>query len=223
MYLWWPTFEFAIYSSPIQGATVVLVVPKPLPLPHILTPLLPFPPIIWALVMTTVLSAIVMFHITKNRQSVLKNEKRMTFFDSAFNVLMMSMFQAVEVKPRITSFTIVFVILAFLCLICDNMYTGGLASIMTVTRFEEPIDTVEKLVMHSSVLWGSNAECWLFSLLGSSNPVYQKFVEKYKIYSAEELIRLEEERQIATVLEVKYQSSAIYCDMTLISSIYFFY
>lgn len=124
MYLWWPTLEFAIYSLPIQGASVVMIVPKPLPLAHFLTPILPFPPIVWACVLSTVITAIFMFHKTVNRQAELLNERKMSLFDSGFNVLMMSMFQPVTVDPKLPSFVIVFTILGFLCLICDNLYTG---------------------------------------------------------------------------------------------------
>lgn len=73
---------------------------------------------------------------------------------------------------------------------------------MTVTRFEEPVDTLKKLV-NSELMWGSNAECWLFSVLGSDIPEFQKFVAEYKIYSAEDLVILEEKRKLAVVLEVK--------------------
>lgn len=37
--------------------------------------------------------------------------------------------------------------------------TGGLASVMTITRYEEPVDTIEKLV-ESKFMWGSTALSW---------------------------------------------------------------
>lgn len=38
--------------------------------------------------------------------------------------------------------------------------TGGLASVMTVTRYEEPVDSLEKLV-ETKLLWGTTALSWL--------------------------------------------------------------
>lgn len=41
----------------------------------------------------------------------------------------------------------------------QNTVTGGLSSVMTITRLEDPIDTLDKL-LESKFIWGSTSIAW---------------------------------------------------------------
>lgn len=51
----------------------------------------------------------------------------------------------------------------FVGLMIGNAYSGGLASVMTVPRFEKSIDTVQDLA-DRNLRWGSTHDAWIFSI-----------------------------------------------------------
>jgi hypothetical protein len=48
-------------------------------------------------------------------------------------------------------------------LMIGNVYSGGLASIMTVTRYTKSIDTVQEL-SDQAMPWGGTQDAWIFSI-----------------------------------------------------------
>lgn len=45
-----------------------------------------------------------------------------------------------------------------------SIYSGGLASVMTIQQHEKSIDTVEELA-NSEMKWGATHDAWIFSIL----------------------------------------------------------
>lgn len=93
---------------------------------------------------------------------------------------------------------------------------------MTVTRYQEPIDSVEKLV-ESNLIWGGASWDWLFflecifffkvfiiflknifrifSVAQSDYPPHKKYVSEYVVKTFPELHKLVKQQKIAITLE----------------------
>lgn len=66
IYRWQDLYEFTLYSSNMQQARVMMVVPRPKILPYFETPLLPFPIEVWlAILLTTVINICLLYGFEK--------------------------------------------------------------------------------------------------------------------------------------------------------------
>lgn len=80
---------------------------------------------------------------------------------------------------------------------------------MTVTRYEEPIDSLEKIV-ESNLMWGATAVDWLFAIQQSDYPPYKKFVKHYIVKSIPEVHKLMKQQKFAVTLETMQHGTLSY-------------
>ncbi|KAJ6635959.1 Glutamate receptor, partial [Pseudolycoriella hygida] len=211
LYLWDNTYEFMQYTAILQRATITHIVPKPLPLPYWETPILPFPGYIWSYVIGSFLIGAVVLFIVNVTQTKIDTNLSSTYglFDSIYAVFMMSIFQGVSINIHFMSNIVIFTVILIYALVIGNLYAGGLASVMTITRYEEPVDSIEKLV-ESKFMWGSTALSWIFTLQKSDYPPHKKYVEKYMVNSIPETLKLVQQHKTAIMLETMQHGTLTY-------------
>ncbi|XP_065072632.1 uncharacterized protein LOC135697012 [Ochlerotatus camptorhynchus] len=74
--------------------------------------------------------------------------------------------------------------LLFVGLMIGNAYSGGLSSIMTIPRYEPPIDTVLELAQ-SNIPWASTHDAWIFSILMATQPTIVKILHNFQTHPKE--------------------------------------
>ncbi|KAG4071256.1 hypothetical protein HA402_003960 [Bradysia odoriphaga] len=210
LYLWDNTYYFMQYTAMLQRATVTHIVPKPLPLPYWQTPILPFPVDIWGFVTGSFLiGAVILFIINSTQNQIEKGTGIYGLFDSVYAVFMMSIFQGVNINIKFISNIAIFTVILIYALVIGNLYVGGLASVMTITRYEQPVDSIEKLV-ESKFLWSSTALSWIFTLQNSDYPPHKKYVDKYTVRSIPDLLKLVQRHRTAVMLETMQYGTLTY-------------
>ncbi|PSN43557.1 hypothetical protein C0J52_03708 [Blattella germanica] len=80
----------------------------------------------------------------------------------------------------------VLVWLTIMFLLITTSYSSGLASILTVPRFEPPIDTVSDLA-YSKFLWGATHLAWVFSLREAHDPRTVLLLSHFQVLKASSL------------------------------------
>lgn len=128
MYLWESPYKFTQYSSIIQRASATKIVPKPLPLPYWMTPLLPFPIHIWNCAIGSLsISALTLFivNVTLIRaDNRVAGHQALRLFDSFYVVFKMSVFQSVRINVSFLSNVAIFTAILTFALIIGNLYCG---------------------------------------------------------------------------------------------------
>lgn len=154
-------------------------------MPHLYTPLLPFPMYTWiavflALVVGAICLCIVSVGAMKTSELMQGKEEPHDLVDAVFMVLKMNLFQNVRIKTNLWSKTVMMGTLLSSSLIIGNLYTGkknasetledssiiiffyfkgGLSRVMTLSPYESPVDSVERLVQ-TDLLWGETSVTW---------------------------------------------------------------
>ncbi|XP_063702357.1 uncharacterized protein LOC134832303 [Culicoides brevitarsis] len=197
-YLMHDRYELIQYSYAIQRSSVIHILPKPKPLPLWNIPLLPFSAVIWknvAIVLTTV--AIFIFILNRIQVRYLPKFSK----NSTLIVVQMSLFQNVErLNYSTATNSIIYGTFLIYSIMIGNFYIGGLSSIMTVTPYEPPIDSLEKLIS-SNLKWGGNTISWTYAIKESSDPNHQKYVSKFIVPETEDLQKLIKDEKIAVALD----------------------
>ncbi|XP_055907838.1 uncharacterized protein LOC129942791 [Eupeodes corollae] len=95
-------------------------------------------------------------------------------------------------------------IIMFSCYIIDiiitSVYSGGLASILTIPAFGEPPDTKERLVKQNFI-WGATSYAWIASLANTKDEVMLKIKDLFRIYTVKELVEKSLAGEIGVALE----------------------
>ncbi|XP_052854699.1 uncharacterized protein LOC128263665 isoform X2 [Drosophila gunungcola] len=76
-----------------------------------------------------------------------------------------------------------------------SIYSGGLASILTIPSMEEAADSVHRLRSHR-LQWAANSEAWVSAIRGSEEPMDQDLLNNFHIYSDDQLLQLAQEQRV---------------------------
>lgn len=71
---------------------------------------------------------------------------------------------------------------------------------MTITPYESPIDSLQKLV-NTNLVWGGTSITWTFALQESRDPVHQKYVSKFIEMPKKEIRQLVKRKNMAIVID----------------------
>lgn len=88
----------------------------------------------------------------------------------------------------------------FYQLVVGNLYAGGLAAVMTRTRYDAPIDSVDRLI-NSGVDWGFNSLDFAFSIERTEDATLRRFLDGYQICTIEECGRRAKALNLALFVE----------------------
>ncbi|EAA44585.4 AGAP004432-PA [Anopheles gambiae str. PEST] len=185
-YLWFKPYNFSSYTATISRSGVTVLVPKPKLLPHWRTPFLSFSWPLWIAVMVTFLVGIIATWLagTVRLRLLLLSaptdqpwtgrsdliSEQLTLSDAA---LMMVGFFVAQSSPIRTDLWLCVCLFASLLLagfMVSNLYSGGLASVMMVPKYEKSIDTVVDFAATGMKWFGPTPYC-LEEIRNASEPL----------------------------------------------------
>ncbi|XP_023710270.2 uncharacterized protein LOC111866019 [Cryptotermes secundus] len=206
LYSWHSTFLWTDYTVSCLTAGVTCLVPKPKMLPTWMSLWLPFSPAMWtAIVVSIVVITLALYMLAKASSrhfGTFTLESYATWINCFLTTLGMFVLQPpVDAEAAGYGPMRVFVtsLLVFFLLV-STVYSGGLASILTVPRYEHPIDTVKDLA-DSNLPWVNVHEAWVWSLLDSEDPVSKTLVQHFHVLTEEEMTALSTQGKTAFSLE----------------------
>uniref|UniRef100_A0A182JNI1 Ionotropic glutamate receptor C-terminal domain-containing protein n=1 Tax=Anopheles christyi TaxID=43041 RepID=A0A182JNI1_9DIPT len=205
LYSWYHESLFLALSKPISRTGVTCIAPKPLPLSSWLTAILPFSTVLWLAVLATVAVSTV-FEVVVSFVTLKFNPAkthRVDVCESMMGVISIFILQAVlirTIRNPYSSQMILFGSILFVGLMIGNAYSGGLASVMTVPRYEKSIDTVQDLA-DRNLHWGSTHDAWIFSIQLATQPTIVKLLENFVTYPKDVLHEHAKHRNLAYSIE----------------------
>ncbi|XP_049286717.1 probable glutamate receptor [Anopheles funestus] len=205
LYSWYHESLFLALSKPISRTGVTCIVPKPLPLSSWLIGVLPFSTFLWLAVLATILvstvfEVIISFVTQKFRTS---ESHRVDVCESMMGIISIFILQAVLLRNNRNPYSSQMILigsLLFVGLMIGNAYSGGLASIMTVPRYEKSIDTVQDLA-DRNLRWGSTHDAWIFSIQLATQPTIVRLLENFVTYPKDVLHAKAKHRDLAYSIE----------------------
>jgi hypothetical protein len=90
-----------------------------------------------------------------------------------------------EIPVEVSS-KLVMGLMLVLSLVLTSTYSSGLASIMTLPRYENAINTVEDFA-GSGLDWGATQDAWITSIQNAEEPTYVTIVRKFHPTPEEDL------------------------------------
>ncbi|XP_058823625.1 glutamate receptor ionotropic, delta-2-like [Topomyia yanbarensis] len=193
LYSWHHENLYLTLSKPISRTGVTCITPKPRLLSSWMTPILPFSLILWIAVLTTfaIMSIVLMFMEYLIQNVLLEHDRPLDICTSFMTIGCIFILQTVRLSINRNVFVsqkIVVGSLLFVGLMIGNTYSGGLSSVMTIPRYEPPINTVQDLA-DSNMHWASTHDAWIFSILMATQPTIVKLLHNFEKHPKESLHR----------------------------------
>uniref|UniRef100_A0A336MNM8 CSON003529 protein n=1 Tax=Culicoides sonorensis TaxID=179676 RepID=A0A336MNM8_CULSO len=200
-YHWGNLFPFMQFSDSIQKVRVMHLVPKPKPLPYFLTPLMPFNYTVWISMIVVYFVSILLIQLTSTIMAYTGKKSTHEFGSVVMTILKLSLFEGTSViKTTSLAEFIIFGFLFYFAMIVGNLYGGALASVMTITKFENPISTISDII-HSDLIWGGPSLVFVLSVIDSQEPDLRYYLDHFKEMSMKELNEHGKAQDMAIILE----------------------
>ncbi|XP_046988134.1 glutamate receptor ionotropic, kainate 2-like [Schistocerca americana] len=211
LYTWYPEYLFVEYSRPYMRAGIACLAPRPLLLPGWQVPILPFSPPLWAVVGCSVIFATAALYAAKklSDQVLGKDDgpaggRYSTVEDCFFRSLGLLVLQTPDMERRHTRVVgptrhvLSWLLLAYLLVTVS--YSSGLSSMLTIPRYEPPIDTVADL--HGSGLkWAGMDIAYLKSLRGRTDQIALDLIDRFRVLTPDILRSRITTRDLAFAVE----------------------
>uniref|UniRef100_A0A182PLJ1 Ionotropic glutamate receptor C-terminal domain-containing protein n=1 Tax=Anopheles epiroticus TaxID=199890 RepID=A0A182PLJ1_9DIPT len=195
-YLWYKPYNFSTYTATISRSGVTVLVPKPKMLPFWHTPFLSFSLQLWIMVMVTFVTGIfatwtagkvrlrlLLMTSPANRTWTEPSDlfaEQLTLSDAVLMMVGFFVAQSSSIRNDLWSCVFLFTSLLLAGFMVSNLYSGGLASVMTVPKYEKSIDTVIDFADSEMKLLGPTSYC-LEEIWNASEP---HLVQIQKTFSA---------------------------------------
>ncbi|XP_055604897.1 uncharacterized protein LOC129753122 [Uranotaenia lowii] len=205
LYSWYHEFTFLSLSKPISRSGITCITPKPKQLSSWMIPILPFASTLWlAVFVTFVLVGFIATALNYMVLNVIKRQKRRIDVCETYMIVgSIFILQTVLIRLNRNNFVSQMILvgsLLFVGLMVGNAYSGGLSSIMTIPRYENPIDTVQDLA-DSDMHWASTHDAWIFSILMATQPMILKLLDNFRTYPKEVLHGHTKQQDLAYSIE----------------------
>ncbi|XP_053691083.1 uncharacterized protein LOC128739612 [Sabethes cyaneus] len=205
LYSWFHENQFLTLSKPISRTGVTCITPKPKLLSSWMTPILPFSINLWIAVITTfaVVSLVSVFTEYIVQNLLLKLNRPVDLCESFMVIGCIFILQTVLLRINRSQFVSQMILmgsLLFVGLMVGNTYSGGLSSIMTIPRYEPPINTVQDLA-DSNLHWASTHDAWIFSILMATQPTVIKLLHNFETHPKEFLHSRALQQELAFSIE----------------------
>uniref|UniRef100_A0A8W7PCZ0 Ionotropic glutamate receptor C-terminal domain-containing protein n=1 Tax=Anopheles coluzzii TaxID=1518534 RepID=A0A8W7PCZ0_ANOCL len=203
-YLWFKPYNFSSYTATISRSGVTVLVPKPKLLPHWRTPFLSFSWPLWIAVMVTFLVGIIATWLagTVRLRLLLLSaptdqpwtgrsdliSEQLTLSDAVLMMVGFFVAQSSPIRTDLWSCVCLFASLLLAGFMVSNLYSGGLASVMTVPKYEKSIDTVVDFAATGMKWFGPTPYC-LEEIWNASEPHLQQIQKTYIAAGPEEMNR----------------------------------
>ncbi|XP_055922835.1 LOW QUALITY PROTEIN: ionotropic receptor 21a-like [Eupeodes corollae] len=186
MYMWYDNYLHLDMSSVLSRSGVTCLVPKPRRVISWLLPLEPFHWLLWigivgCLILETI-GLLVTYWADKTENPTLSDSARFGYVTS----LKLFVSQGSDYLPSSVSVRIVLFSCYMIDIIITSIYSGGLASILTIPTLEEVADSVERLAKFK-LIWTATAYNWILTINGSDMELMNKVLENFRVYTAEEI------------------------------------
>nr|QJX74374.1 ionotropic receptor 1 [Ceracris kiangsu] len=214
LYQWLHEYLFLDFSRPYIRTGITCLAPRPRPLPGWQVPLLPFSQRLWAAVGASVLVATAaLFAARRSSDHLLLGEDAVraaagsryaTVADCFFRSVGLLVLQTPDVERRHTRVVgptrhvLSWLLVAYLLVTAS--YGSGLSSVLTVPKYEPPIDSVRDLY-ESGIEWAATHEAWVFSLREATQPVITDLYRRFRVHKEDELHARTVARDLAYSIE----------------------
>ncbi|XP_046988133.1 glutamate receptor ionotropic, kainate 2-like [Schistocerca americana] len=217
VYHWYPEYHFVEYTRPYVRAGLTCMAPRPLLQPGWQLPVLPFSPLLWAAVWASVILATVALYSARmvlpagriNIHLLFTNDGRAvgryaTVEDCFFRSVGLLVLQTPDVERRHTRVVgptrhvLSWLLIAYLLVTAS--YGSGLSSVLTIPRYEPPIDSVVDL-RDSGLEWAETHIAFLNSLRGRTEQVYLDLIKQYRVLTVDILKSRTTTRDLAFIIE----------------------
>ncbi|KAJ9578221.1 hypothetical protein L9F63_005551 [Diploptera punctata] len=211
LYLWYRDFRFLDFSSNYHMSELTTILPKPKRLPEWSIIIAPFNYEMWLAVGGSVLLCSTLLYLAyKISLKLLGDDINLKMF-SNWGWCFLCMTQIlVEQAPdgnlnsnkkghsAMRHLITWFILLYYLV---TTAYAGGLACILTLPRYESPIDNIEQMADQNSKWGTSSDDCWIYFLKDSHNPKMRKVARNFIIGSDEFIGEMAEKAEMGFAVE----------------------
>ncbi|PSN50071.1 Ionotropic receptor 41a3 [Blattella germanica] len=194
-YAWLENYPYLDYSLPYFRSSVRCITPRPRQLPGWMTPLLPFDALMWTAVGASLGVTIAALYLATNAiMRLLDSDTKERLYSTLTSSVMWSwgllllQSPSVETQPLYVPLRHLVTWLMVYYLLVNSIYSGGLAAVLTVPRFEHPINSVADLA-GSNMIWAATLDAWVYSIEEATEPDLKHIVRNYRTLGEEELLR----------------------------------
>ncbi|XP_046988132.1 glutamate receptor ionotropic, kainate 2-like [Schistocerca americana] len=216
VYQWFHEYLFLDYTRPYVRTGITCLAPRPLVQSGWQVPLLPFSAGMWAAVAASVLLATLALFATKMATTWVlvafctgsvggaADGRYSTVEDCFFRSLGLLVLQAPDVERRHTRVVgptrhvLSWLLIAYLLVTAS--YGSGLSSVLTVPRYDPPIDTVSDL-HHSGLEWAETHIAWLNSLRERTEDIFRDLCRRFRVMKEGDLHARTTTRNLAFPME----------------------
>uniref|UniRef100_A0A182W3A4 Ionotropic glutamate receptor C-terminal domain-containing protein n=1 Tax=Anopheles minimus TaxID=112268 RepID=A0A182W3A4_9DIPT len=198
-YLWFKPYNFSTYTATVSRSGVTVLVPKPKMLPFWRTPFLSFSLPLWIAVMVTLLAGILAAWIAgtvRHRLLLLSVDgddeqhdliaEKLTLTDAVLMMVGFFVAQSSSIRTDLWSCVFLFTSLLLAGFMVSNLYSAGLASIMTIPQYERSIDSVKDFAATGMPWYGPTPYC-LEEIWHATEPHLQQILKTYIDSGPEEM------------------------------------
>ncbi|XP_049855493.1 glutamate receptor ionotropic, kainate glr-3-like [Schistocerca gregaria] len=211
VYQWFHEYLYLDYTRPYVRTGITCLAPRPLVQSGWQVPLLPFSANMWAAVASSVLLATLALFATKMATTWVLGSvggsadgRYSSVEDCFFRSVGLLVLQAPDVERRHTRVVgptrhvLSWLLIAYLLVTAS--YGSGLSSVLTVPRYDPPIDTVSDL--HSSGLdWAETHIAWLNSLRERTEDIFRDLCRRFRVMKEGDLHARTTTRDLAFPME----------------------
>ncbi|XP_046988138.1 uncharacterized protein LOC124593834 [Schistocerca americana] len=204
LYQWFHEYLFLDFSRPYIRTGITCLAPRPRPLPGWQVPLLPFSAHLWAAVGASVLVATAALFAARRSSDRMLGSRYSTIEDCFFRSVGLLVLQTPDVERRHTRVVgptrhvLSWLLIAYLLVTAS--YGSGLSSVLTVPKYEPPIDSVRDLY-ESGIEWAATHEAWVFSLREATQPVITDLYHRFRVHKEDVLHARTVARDLAYSIE----------------------
>lgn len=193
-------YHYLDLSKPLVRTGITCLVPFPKQITNWITFLTPFSSQVWLYM--------ALFHFFTILTSTLMLICYKKYFSHTFLTLAIEIVLKPVVIQPLTKQTLsvqtfinqIIWIVQIFSLILVATYSSGLASVMTIPQFVDPVDSVKDFVK-SNLDWGATENAWITSIEQAEDPVNTHLVKKFHSYSKQHLSQLSKTGHFAFSIE----------------------
>lgn len=183
---WGVTYHYLDLSKPTVRTGVTCLVPAPKLAARWLTPLYSYSSQLWiCLILVIFIEISALIIILSCYQKYFSQSSLTSAIEIVLKPIVLQPLTDSKMPVEIASILMIW-LAHMLSLVITSTYSSGLASVMTLPRFENPIDTLQDLV-DSNLEWGATHDVWITSIEQAKDPINLHLVKKFQAIPADEL------------------------------------